>query len=217
MFGKKTSEEDINICIDGYSITRVFDTKCIMFMGVMVDSDLSWKTHIKLVENKVSKGIGMLYTMRSKLENKSLHLLYSTLILPYLDYCSDIWGNRPTYSTSLEKLEKLQKRAIRIIGGLKYQDHTSKTFAKYKCLKFHDMIELKTCLYAFKADKNLLPYNLQKRFTQVSQIHTHNTRKNMSLSVKGVQLYNKLSPEIKFAKSIPSFKNRIKKMFFVNY
>ena len=33
----------------------------IKFLGVIIDENLTWKNHIEVVENKISKNIGVLY------------------------------------------------------------------------------------------------------------------------------------------------------------
>ena len=220
IFGKKSYADKIKLFMQSKEIMRVSDTK---FLGVLVDERFSWKKQIEYVENKMSKGIGIMYRVKSKLDKKSLHMLYVTLILPYLNYCSEIWGN--TYDARLKRIITLQKRAIRIIEGLKFSDHTSQTFAKYKCLKFKDIVELKNCIQAFKASKNELPCMLQKRYARISQIHNHKTRchsniyvnkaktnlKNMCPSVRGIKQFNCISKQIKSAKTIHAFKRNMKK------
>lgn len=228
LFGLKNNETNKKVSIDDIGINRVYDTK---FLGVILDSELSWKKQIKSIENKVSKGIGLLYKMKSKLDPKALRMIYATLILPYLNYCCEIWGN--TYNCRLEKLVRFQKKAIRIIEGLNYLDHTTQAFYNGKILKLPDLISLKTCLYVYKANQNLLPYNLQNKYLSLSQIHSYNTRsssnrnmfknkvkkdvKYMCTSIKGVTLYNALTNEIKSANTIYSFKSRMKKMYFTKY
>ena len=98
-FGNKKCDQIDNLLLDSNIVTQVTDTK---FLGVLLDNELNWKKHIGLVENKVSKGIGILYKMKDKLDNKSLNMLYSTLILPYINYCSEIWGN--TYIQALKNV-----------------------------------------------------------------------------------------------------------------
>ena len=71
-----------------------------------------------------------------------LIMIYNTLILPYLSYCSEIWGN--TYERRLHDLIVLQTRAIRIIGDIGFRDHTSKVFKKFECLKLVDIIYIWT-------------------------------------------------------------------------
>ena len=39
----------------------------IKFLGVIIDENLTWKNHIEVVENKISKNIGVLY--------RAIHLL----------------------------------------------------------------------------------------------------------------------------------------------
>jgi len=53
-------------------------------------------------------------------------MLYNSLILPYLNYCVNIWDN--TFVTHLQKIVILQKRIIRMIAGAKRLDHTSPLF-----------------------------------------------------------------------------------------
>ena len=36
-------------------------TSSIKFLGVILDGNLSWKHHIKTVENKLEKNVGLLY------------------------------------------------------------------------------------------------------------------------------------------------------------
>ena len=33
----------------------------IKFLGVMIDENISWRDHVKTVENKLSKNVGLLY------------------------------------------------------------------------------------------------------------------------------------------------------------
>ncbi len=91
--------------------------------------------------------------VKDKLISNSLRMLYCTLVLPYINYCSEIWGN--TYKSRIQELVKLQKRAIRIVGKVGYREHSEPEFYKYKCLKLEDIITLKTGVVMFKAYNGL--------------------------------------------------------------
>ena len=86
-------------------------------------------------------------------------MLFCSLILPYLSYACEIWGN--TYKSQLHTLMLLQKKAIRNIAKASYLDHTHPLFVQYKCLKFLDIVKLKTLIIIYKAKNNMLPINLQ--------------------------------------------------------
>ena len=68
-------------------------------------------------------------------------MLYNTLILPYLSYCSEVLGR--TYITNLYPLFVKQKKCFRIIGRLSRHDHTTPLFLKFKILKLFDLFEYK--------------------------------------------------------------------------
>ena len=105
LFTNKKGHHKLDIKIEQEAIMEVKETK---FLGVIVDNQLNWKSHIAVVENKISKSIGILYRVKAKLNKSALYTLYCALVLPYLDYCCEIWGN--TFKTKLNKVTKLQKR-----------------------------------------------------------------------------------------------------------
>ncbi len=51
-----------------------------------------------------------------------LKLLYYKLISPYLRHGLHLWGS--TFKAFVNPLIVLQKRAVRIIGGVRYLEHT---------------------------------------------------------------------------------------------
>ena len=44
------------------------------------------------------------------------------MILPYLNYACEIWGN--TFETRVQNLVVLQKRAIRLVEKANYREHS---------------------------------------------------------------------------------------------
>ena len=84
------------------------------FLGVMIDQNLSFQSHIMYIKGKVARGIGILYRSRPYFSLETMRVLYNAFVYPYFTSCIEVWGN--TYQSYLEPLVKLQKRAIRTIA-----------------------------------------------------------------------------------------------------
>ena len=114
-----------DIYIDGIEIDTVNHTQ---FLGVIIDNKINWSDHIKYICNKISKSIGIIKKVTSKLNKKTLVNLYYAFIYPYITYCNVhcCWGRAPT--TYLSKIHILQKRIIRIISHVGFRNHTQFLF-----------------------------------------------------------------------------------------
>ena len=53
--------------INGVKIKRENSLK---FLGVMIDDNLTWKTHVGLVENKITKNVRILFRVSHSLNSK---------------------------------------------------------------------------------------------------------------------------------------------------
>ena len=71
--------------------TRVQGDK---FLGIIIHENLSWKPHISVVCDKVSKVIGVLCKARLYLLLDTLKTLCNALFVPYINYyCTLIWAS----------------------------------------------------------------------------------------------------------------------------
>ena len=55
---KKIMNQSVNLMIEKNNIDRVKECK---FLGTVVDENLTWKPHIGLITNKISKNIGIMF------------------------------------------------------------------------------------------------------------------------------------------------------------
>ena len=97
--------DDVSIIINNTKISRVYVTK---FLGVQIDSQLSWKMHIDYICKKISKCTAILLKARKVLGKSCLTTLYYTFAYPYFIYCNHVWGN--TYQTNLDRLMIIQNK-----------------------------------------------------------------------------------------------------------
>lgn len=147
-FSNRGRDTGASINIDGIEINRVRKTK---FLGVILDENLCWKSHIHYTKAKISKTIAMLHKVKDSLDSRALYILYNTMIVPYLTYCIEVWGN--ACKTYTQSIFILQKRAIRIITRKRYRDPTNPLFLQLKLLKFNELVDYSILQIMLKAHK----------------------------------------------------------------
>ena len=64
------------------------------FLGPHVCSDIPWNLHINEMSEKISRIIGILKKLQLVVPKHILLTIYNTLILPHINYCLLIWGNK---------------------------------------------------------------------------------------------------------------------------
>ena len=218
LFRNRPPDVDFNVFIEHERINRVHVTK---FLGIYIDDKLNWKYHINTVRSKLSRVAAIIYRASCLINQDGIYMLYCSLFLPYINYCSEIWGN--TYCTNVECITVLQKRVVRLVCGARRLDHTNPLFKQLGILKFVDLVKFKTSIIMFKAYHNILPDSLQKMFTLRVQIYydtrqtctftvhrAHTNVKSMCISICGVKLWNSLHTDLTNSRSLQVFKKMYK-------
>src|SRR5688572_3512666 len=122
--------ENLGITIKDTPLTQVESAR---FLGVHIDQHLTWKVHINEISNKIAKNVGILSRIAYLLPQSVKLNLYYALIYPYLSYCNLIWAI--TYPSRLIRLVIIQKRAVRLIAGVRKWAHSAPLFRELKILK----------------------------------------------------------------------------------
>ena len=196
---------------------------CVKYLGIYFDENLSWKFHINLICSKISKTVGVIAKLRHYVPRKILLTLYNSLILPYISFGLSAWGQAA--KCHLDKLLKLQKRAIRFIYFVDFQSSAiplvySSNISPINVLYTESIANLMYDVHVKKA-----PSNICELFSYVDEHHYYHTRassnKNMycqfsrlniqynSFSRFGVRLWNSIPQNTK-SLSKKSFKKKIK-------
>ena len=84
-------------------------------LGVYVQNDLQWNTHVSSIVSKACKRIHYLRVCRTAHLPRDIGLTtYITKIRPVLEYASPVWGGLPIYLE--EDLQRVQNRCLNVIG-----------------------------------------------------------------------------------------------------
>ena len=107
----KPVKEHITIKINKKAIS---EKEFIKYLGVLVDSTLSWKYQISNITKKISRAIGIMYKLRPFLPLNVMKNIYYSLIYSHIIYAIEVWGS--AFKTELDKILILQKRAMRLMS-----------------------------------------------------------------------------------------------------
>ena len=96
-------------------------TEKVRDLGVILDKSLTPTYHINETCRKATNAIRSIGRIRKYLTNENLKLLVNALVISRLDYCNSILYGLP--KRELDKLQRVQNTAARLITGTKQYDH----------------------------------------------------------------------------------------------
>jgi len=215
---KTNSTPELEIKINGDTLERVSSYK---YLGVILDSSLSFTDHLDEVCSKMSQRLGLLRRLRPYLCTGVANLLYKTLALPLLEYCNVVWDN--CSAANKQRLQILQNRGARIILR---REPRSNVGELHQALGWSLLQERRTrqiCIMVYKCLHGLAPNYLLNTFRLNNQIHSHNTRQAQLLhkpnntsragqrtfAYRAAEIYNTLKPETKQATTLKAFKQSL--------
>ena len=122
----------------------------VKYLGILVDSTLTWKPHITQLSKKRSRSVGIFFKIRHYVTPETLKLLYYSLFYSFISYGISVWGL--THPTILEPLCKVQKKVVRTIAlslSDKYS-HSSPLFHNLELLQLRDIHPLNLLCFVYE-------------------------------------------------------------------
>lgn len=189
-------------------------------LGIIVDNKLKFSEQCDSVVSKANATLGMIKRNIVSRNHSIVTKLYKTLVRPKLEYCIQAW--RPYLRKDVEKLERVQRRATKLISecrNFSYEDRLK--FTGLTTLENRrdrgDMIEV------FKLAKGITKMNKDKllHFDTSARTRGHTfklqktrprleVRKNF-FSHRVVNKWNALPAQVIEADTVNMFKNRYDK------
>ena len=129
----------------------ILQTDNCKFLGLHLDEALKFDKHIIYISCKISKSIGILNRVKFTFPSEIMLPLYFSIIHPYIMYAIEFWYAAPSYLSN--RILVLQKKSVRIVYNLPYNDHTRNYFALSGLLTLPYLYKRSILLYMFKTLK----------------------------------------------------------------
>ena len=91
---------------------RLFPTDSVKYLGVKIDANLSWKSHIDYLSVKLSRANAFLFNIRNFVNSSLFRTIYFAILESHLNYCSLVWSQN---CNVINRLVVLQERLSELL------------------------------------------------------------------------------------------------------
>ena len=192
------------------------------YLGVVISNSLKWTAHVSDVASKARKKLSLMLPLKYKLDRKSLEIMYNSFVRSSMDYASVVWGG--TYQSDLDKLEKINIDAMRIVTGATAKSNRDALYEDTCWQTITERIDTANVCMVFKILHGHCPFYLERLLVSNPQRSRYRLRSEnliqppfarlesfkRSFIPHAVALWNRLNESIKSADSFKSFKQKLK-------
>ena len=151
-------------------------------LGMVLSQDLTWHRHIENMLQTVSTRLGILLKNKYRFSRKTLETLYFSFIRSVLDYGDVIYDDCPDYLKI--QIEKIQKRAARIVTGLTKSCHTDELYREAGWTSLVERRRRHKLILYFKIKNGLAPNYLVDLLPQtVGDRNPYNVRNREHMTI----------------------------------
>ena len=183
-------------------------------LGVYIDNKLKFSRQCLEARNKANRMLGFISRNVAHKSKEVIKTLYNAYVRPHLEYCVQAWS--PHFQKDLVMLEKVQRRATRLVSGFRRLDYESRLreldmYSLERRYKRGDMIEVYKIITGldnlnvgdfFEFDNDGRRGHSKKLKVKYARLDI----RKFSFSVRVVNLWNSLSEDTVDSDTLDSFK-----------
>ncbi|KAK4830079.1 hypothetical protein QYF61_008417 [Mycteria americana] len=114
--GRKALQRDLDR-LDRWAKANCMRFNSAKVLGVLVERQLNMSQQCAQVAKKANSILACIRNSVTSRTREVIVPLYSALVRPHLDYCVQFWA--PRYKKDIEGLERVQRRATKLVKGLR--------------------------------------------------------------------------------------------------
>ena len=199
------------------------------YLGIYIDKDLSWRTHVQYVTKKVLKACGAIAKLRHCVCVDTLKNVFYSLVYSYIRYGLMIWGH--SSQSGLSSLHSAFHKVLRIMTFAPFGNiDLHPIFEFLNILNLDQMISFESGKFLYKINKNLLPpscmgnyfkpdpfanrhsYGLRSRTANLpTRIVCRTKYSEKSIQISGPKFWSKIPENIQNSLSLNIFKRNFKR------
>ena len=217
--GKKNEQSEYQI--NGKKLAEITEEKD---LGVIISNDLKVGKQCDKAVNKGNQILGLIKRTIISRKKKIILNLYKTLVRQHLEYCIQAW--RPHLVKDIEKLEKVQRRATKMIEecrGKSYEERIQilgLTTLETRRVRA-DMLEVFKILKGYEGINGDCFFKIQLTKTRGHEMKLYKERVykdvcKYSFGNRVIDQWNSLPEDVISATSINSYKNSLDKFLTKN-
>ena len=208
--------------------TEIQRASSVKYLGVYLDENLTWDTHINNVCSYLIKLTGVLNYVSNFVEKEHAIQIYYAYVYPHITYGIEAYGSSPNYL--IKKLQATQTRLLKLLFRKGYRESATQMFSESELLKCKQIYYYFLGAFVYKQQHRLLPEifnnffvlnrDLKKRTTRqshdiyISKYRTTQCQK--SVRYRAARTWNEMPSNIKSSETLHTFKRKFQKYILNN-
>ncbi len=193
---------------------------------MILETDLSFSSHVKAVTKSAYYHLKNIARIRCFVSSHDLEKLVHAFITSRVDYCNGLLTGLP--KKSIRQLQLIQNAAARILTRTRKSEHITPVLRSLHWLPVTFRIDFKVLLLVYKSLNGIGPKYMADMLTEYkpnrplrslgsSQLEiprVHTKQGESAFSYYAARSWNQLPEEIRCAKTLATFKSRLKTHLF---
>jgi hypothetical protein len=207
----------------------VIPSKSVRDLGVFIDSDLTFRSHIDVIVSRCFAALRRLRAIRRYVSVPTLRTLVTSLVLSRLDYCNSVLVGLP--ACQLHRLQAVQNAAARFVFNIRRSEHITDALICLHWLRVPERIRFKMAVLVYKSLHGQLPSYFatfqplsagreRRGLRSDTSHHLCVPRRRLitvgdrSFPVAGANIWNDLPADVASSPTLSTFRSRLKTFLF---